>query len=347
MKINVFYIVSGGVFLLILIVSVIWFAGNDYEVVESGQILQGKEKNVHTGFPDTRLSGAAKGESTSQRMLAYLLEAFEAADGQELRRRVREMLEEDLLAALAVISQLDYTLLHYDMVFPHDVVSGFLAEQFEDPEVMEMMSVYIDDSSILNSVMTVYFVDWAERDAQAQMDWLRENNTFNDQRILAKYVEAIGALEVGQDIVRMLGELPDDDSRKLYYHGKGMEFLAGNKPEEFVSYIKSLDEIPPHADEALINLTYGMSRNAKSVEDMDRLVEWVETISDDGQWQTSLAAYSAQFSHSYPEAFEEWFSGLEFSDANTKQAIYEQVQQMKEGIVSDELEGVSADSDLK
>lgn len=258
--------------------------------------------------------------------VAYLLEAFEAGDAAQLRARVKELLERDFEAALEAFAVLDYTFLHYQMIFPHDVVSDYLEAHYTGPETMEIFAPYLKHSSILHSVLGTYFDRWVNRDHRGQFEWFQKNSSFNDDGIIAGYVEAIGNSENGKEVLELLGSLPEDDVRKRYTHQKAMEFLSGEQPEDFTDYLNSLEKIPSYAEEPLLNLAQQIVERSDPEVSMHDATAWLLKVEDREMRNSYIGQIAGNFRYQHPEHYDQWLSSFNFENEAERSSVLEEIQ---------------------
>ena len=243
----------------------------------------------------------------------YLLEAFEAHYPDELAKRVRELLEKDFEQALEVFATLDYTFLHYKMAFPHDEIADYLEENYQGPQVMEVFSEYIDQSSILNSVVIDYFERWMESDPVAQYEWIKENSSFTEPRIIEKYAMQAGALGNGYEVVQLIAELPEDDFRRDLLHQVALDSFSHAQPAQFAQYINTLEEIPEYANDSVFNLAESFLYNqGYSQYGMEQALEWINRVESPQQYWSYLASLAGTYKYKSPKQFEQWAASYEF-----------------------------------
>lgn len=273
-----------------------------------------------------RLTTVKKRTTQLDQDIAFLLEAFEAGDGELLAQRVQELLDRDLESALAAFATLDYTFLHYRMQFPHEVVATHLEGKFSGPETMEILAEYLSTSSILTSVTEVYFDRWLERDHQGQFAWFQENSTFTDPRVISSFSQALGDSENGAAVVKMVGELPEEDVRKEYLHTKSMEFLSSAQPTEFAEYLNTLESIPEYAVPSVYNLAEQIILNETAEVSMDAARDWIGLVEDPQLKEAFTAQIGGTYLLNHPEAFDSWFESLDYGSTAEKNQLRTAIQ---------------------
>ena len=304
------------------LVFLLWTATKTPDAVLGGASQQ--DQVDHFQAIDSERNSSQKRTSRERQLeedIAFIVDAYEVRDRELLTQRVQELMEKDLDRALRAFAKIDYTFLHYKLQFPHSVVAEHLATLMEGPEVMELLSEFVQQSSILNSVMGEYFIDWLDRDVTAQSDWLSENSSFVDTRVIAMYTEAIGSSENGVEAVRRLGQLPEDDVRKEHAHQKAMEFLSSEQPEEFASYLNELEEVPEYAMPSLYNLAEQLVASGDPAESMSAAKEWIDTVKDPKIREGFTEQIGGNFLSEHPDEFESWFASLNFSNESERQRV--------------------------
>ncbi|WP_143247643.1 hypothetical protein [Agaribacterium haliotis] len=250
----------------------------------------------------------------------YLIDAFESGDKSELATRVRLLLESDFDLAMEIISTLDYSFLKYQMTFPHAVVAEYLDEHFEGPEIMEQLSVYLDHSSIINSVAIEYFDSWMQKKPNEQYQWIKQNSSFTEARIVEKYAELAGRSSNGAQLVRLIGELPDSDFRKEQMHQIALDNFSHSQPQAFSTYINQLEQIPEYAYDSVFGLAETTLREHESTEQgMQIALDLIDRMEPGDQYWNYFLTLSGIYKYKSPESFEQWIASHEFSFENEQQ----------------------------
>lgn len=271
----------------------------------------------------------SNGKIRHHREMMSILEAYDSGDKQFLRQRVQQLVDEDFDKALDVFARLDYTFLQFGMKFPHDIVVTYLEEHHSEEESMELLAAYCKNSSITTSIMSLYFNQWFDRDHIGQFNWFKTNSTFNQPVTVLKYSEKIGNSEKGLEVLRLIDDLPQEDTRREAVYTGSMEYMSSDKPALLGEYLGELDTIPDNAYSPIYNMTERIVRNELDtpVKAMERAAEWIDLIKDETLHIKYLATTASHLGIENPDAYQQWLDSYQFKDEQSRRtflAIYDE-----------------------